>query len=68
MGIEKSVIHLNEDIMRELIKDQWEKDSIFAAVISTEGKIISKGKTTVFSDNDPTSHAEINAIRKACEF
>ncbi len=67
MGNEKSLIHPNKELMRELIKEQWEKDSIFAAVISPEGKIMSKGKTTVGMDNDPTSHAEVNAIRKACE-
>lgn len=67
MGNEKSLIHPNKELMRELLKEQWEKDSIFAAVISPEGKIMSKGKTTVGMDNDPTSHAEVNAIRKACE-
>ncbi len=61
------MIHPNEQIMREIINNQWTKDSIFAAVVDPEGNIISKGNTTVNEDNDPISHAEINAIRKACE-
>jgi tRNA(Arg) A34 adenosine deaminase TadA len=60
------MIHPNPDIMRELISDQWTKDSIYAAVIDPEGHIVSKGSTTVWKDNDPTCHAEINAIRSAC--
>lgn len=59
--------HPYEKIMRELIKDQWTEDSIFSAVIDTEGNIVSKGKTTISDEHDPTAHAEINAIRNACK-
>ena len=38
----------------------------FGAVIVKDNKIISQGFNTVTSSNDPTSHAEISAIRKAC--
>jgi len=37
----------------------------FGAVIVKNGKIISKAHNTVIKDNDPTAHAEVNAIRKA---
>ncbi|MFN0116812.1 MAG: nucleoside deaminase [Elusimicrobiota bacterium] len=37
----------------------------FGAVIVKNGKIISFGWNTVLSTCDPTSHAEVNAIRKA---
>ena len=37
-----------------------------AAVIDREGNIISIASNTVLGDNDPTAHAEVNAIRKAC--
>lgn len=37
----------------------------FGAVITKEGKIIAKAHNSVLKSNDPTSHAEINAIRKA---
>jgi guanine deaminase len=39
----------------------------FGAVIVKDNKIISEGFNTVTLTNDPTSHAEIVAIRKACE-
>ena len=33
----------------------------------TNNKIIAKGHNTVVQSKDPTAHAEINAIRKACK-
>ncbi|GAB4314088.1 MAG: guanine deaminase [Bacteroidales bacterium] len=39
----------------------------FGAVVVKEGKIIGKGWNTVVRDNDPTAHAEVNAIRDACK-
>lgn len=37
----------------------------FGAVIVKEGKILSKAHNQVLKTNDPTAHAEINAIKKA---
>ncbi len=37
----------------------------FGAVIVKDGKIIAKAHNEVLKSNDPTAHAEINAIRKA---
>jgi guanine deaminase len=39
----------------------------FGAVIAREGKIIGKGVNSVTSSNDPTAHAEVNAIRAAAK-
>jgi len=39
----------------------------FGAVIVKDGKVIGTGHNTVTSQNDPTAHAEINAIRAACK-
>ena len=39
----------------------------FGAVIVREGKIIAEGANQVTSTNDPTAHAEVMAIRRACE-
>jgi guanine deaminase len=39
----------------------------FGAVIVREGKIIAEGMNRVTSTNDPTAHAEVLAIRQACE-
>lgn len=38
----------------------------FGAVMVKNGTIISEGWNQVVELNDPTAHAEINAIRKAC--
>lgn len=39
----------------------------FGAVVVKNNRIISKGQNRVTSENDPTAHAEIIAIRKACK-
>jgi len=39
----------------------------FAAVIVLDGRIVGEGWNRVTSSNDPTAHAEISAIRDACE-
>jgi tRNA(Arg) A34 adenosine deaminase TadA len=39
----------------------------FGAVIVRRGKIIARSQNTVLAANDPTAHAEVNAIRAACE-
>lgn len=38
----------------------------FAAVIVKDGRIIARGTNHVTTENDPTAHAEIVAIREAC--
>lgn len=43
------------------------KGGPFGALIVREGQIIAKANNTVTSSNDPTAHAEVNAIRKACK-
>lgn len=39
----------------------------FGAVIIKDGVIVGRGRNTVLRDNDPTSHAEVSAIRDACK-
>jgi len=39
----------------------------FGAIIVFKNTIIARGSNTVTLDNDPTAHAEINAIRKASD-
>lgn len=38
----------------------------FGAVIVKDGKVVAEGSNTVTVDNDPTAHAEVTAIRRAC--
>jgi guanine deaminase len=40
----------------------------FGAVVVRNGTIIGVGRNQVTSINDPTAHAEIQAIRAACEY
>ncbi len=39
----------------------------FGACVVKDGKIIGKGSNHVIKNNDPTAHAEIEAIRDACK-
>ncbi len=39
----------------------------FAAVVVKEGAVIARGVNLVTSTNDPTAHAEVVAIRAACQ-
>lgn len=38
----------------------------FGAVIVRNGEVVATGANTVTLANDPTAHAEVNAIREAC--
>ena len=50
----------------ELAKESFLKDEVpVGAVVVKENKIIGSGRNTVISDNDVSSHAEINALRSA---
>ncbi|MFL5810837.1 MAG: nucleoside deaminase [Flavisolibacter sp.] len=44
------------------------KGGPFGCVIVKDGKIIGEGCNQVTLNNDPTAHAEVVAIRKACSF
>ena len=59
------------ELMREAIKEAesnllTDEGGPFGAIVVKEGKIVGKGHNRVLKNNDPTCHAEIEAIREAC--
>ena len=59
------------NLMREAIKEAesnllTDEGGPFGAIVVKEGKIVGKGHNRVLKNNDPTCHAEIEAIREAC--
>ena len=60
-----------QEMMRRAIALSMEKMQAgsggpFGAVIAREGTIVAEGWNQVTSANDPTAHAEVVAIRRAC--
>ncbi|WP_395376350.1 nucleoside deaminase [Marinicella sp. W31] len=63
---------MEKEFMREAINlsiknVQEQLGGPFGAVVVKDGKIIARGANCVTQDNDPTAHAEVVAIRKACQ-
>ena len=60
----------NKELMRRAIELSIESvkngGGPFGAVIARGGEIIAEGSNCVTIDNDPTAHAEVSTIRKAC--
>ena len=56
-------------IAKELSEDNLKTNAggPFGACVVKDGKIIGKGSNHVLSNNDPTAHAEVMAIRDACK-
>jgi tRNA(Arg) A34 adenosine deaminase TadA len=62
----------NPDFLRRAIQQATEnvasgKGGPFAAVVVRDGKIVGEGANSVTATNDPTAHAEVNAIRAAAK-
>ncbi len=61
---------MKEKIMSQVIEQALnnQEGGPFAAIITDkEGNIIATGHNKVTSSNDPTAHAEVDAIRNACK-
>jgi len=61
-----------EDFLREAIEMAVQNVTTgqggpFAALVVDDGTIIGRGTNVVTTINDPTAHAEVTAIRRACD-
>lgn len=70
--MEQTELKQHQRFLKEAVKMaqkgmQQGKGGPFGAVIVKGGKIIARGCNQVTSSNDPTRHAEVDAIRKACK-
>ncbi len=62
----------HEEFMREAIalskqNVEQQRGGPFGAVIVKDGEVVAKSANMVTTNNDPTAHAEVSAIRLACE-
>ena len=62
---------MNDEFMRRAIdlseRSVEEGGGPFGALVVKDGEIIAEGTNRVTLNNDPTAHAEVQAIRLACE-
>lgn len=58
---------MEEEYLLQAWKEAEKGKTPFGAVIVKEGKVLASVCNTVSQSKDPTAHAEVNAIRKACE-
>jgi len=63
--------HPQENVMKKAIEEAKSSASagqyaLGAVVVNADGEIIATEHTTLHEHNDPTCHAEMNAIRSAC--
>src|ERR1035437_1414584 len=63
--------HPKKEFMERAIEEAKKSASagqyaLGAIVVNADGEIIATEHTTLHENNDPTCHAEVNAIRSAC--
>lgn len=63
---ERDRLFIKKTILLALQNVQEKKGGPFAAIVTKGNEIIAEGTNIVTTSNDPTAHAEITAIRNAC--
>lgn len=58
---------MREAILLSMANIREGKGGPFAAIIVKDGTVLARGTNLVTSTNDPTAHAEVVAIRAACQ-
>jgi guanine deaminase len=64
---EPGAVHMRRAIELSLDMMRSGRGGPFGAVIVKDGKIVAEGFNQVISTNDPTAHAEVVAVRLACQ-
>ena len=67
MTVKDEIAFMKEAVRLSIENVESGKGGPFGAVVVKAGKIIATGTNQVTATNDPTAHAEVVAIRKACE-
>jgi guanine deaminase len=57
---------MQEAIQRAVENVRSGRGGPFGAIVAKDGRVIASGTNLVTTANDPTAHAEVNAIREAC--
>lgn len=63
----KEYMQLADEQARINLQNHSQDGGPFGAVIVKDGQVIAKAHNQVLKNNDPTAHAEVMAIRLACE-
>ncbi|RAV27876.1 nucleoside deaminase [Sinomicrobium soli] len=67
MVTEKDIAYLKQAMNLALEGVEEKAGGPFGCIIVKDGQVVGKGYNRVTSDNDPTAHAEVVAIRDACK-